>query len=115
MRNILLICAMLLALSACKTTTDPLYYHGEYNKAVYSYLTGDSTTPQEQIAALQTIIQDAAAKGKKVAPGIHAHLGLLYFNAGSSVEGEQQFAQEKALFPESAQYLDFLLKSKKGA
>jgi len=50
-----------------------------------------------------------------VAPGIHAHLGLLYFNAGSSAEGEQQFAQEKALFPESAQYLDFLLKSKKGA
>ena len=114
MRNILLTCAMLLALSACKTTTEPLYYHGEYNKAVYTYLKGDTTTQQEQIAALQTIIQDAAAKGKKVAPGIHAHLGLLYFDTGSAIEGEQQFAQEKALFPESAQYLDFLLKSKKG-
>jgi len=115
MKKLLLASSMLLALSACKTTTEPLYYHGEYNKAVYTYLKGDTTTPQEQIAALQTIIQDAAAKGKKVAPGIHAHLGLLYFDSGSPAEGEQQFEQEKTLFPESAQYLDFLLKSKKGA
>lgn len=115
MKNIICAFGMLFVLSACKTTTEPLYYHGEYNKAVYTYFKGDAATPQEQIASLQKIIQDAAAKGKKVAPGVHAHLGLLYFDSGNATEGQQHFEQEKQLFPESAQYLDFLLNTKKGA
>lgn len=115
MKNIFCAISLLFVLSACKTTPEPLYYHGEYNKAVYTYFKGDTTTPQEQIASLEKIIQDAAAKGKKVAPGVHAHLGLLYFDSGNAIEGQQHFEQEKMLFPESAQYLDFLLNSKKGA
>lgn len=100
-------------LSACKTT-ETIYYHGEYNKLVYSYLKADDLAPQDQIAALQKIIQNAEMKGKPVAPGIHAHLGLLYFDIGNVTQGEQYFETEKLLFPESAKYLDFLLSSRKG-
>ncbi len=114
MKKIVCVVSTLLLLSACKTT-EPLYYHGGYNKAVYSYFKGDEVTPQEQIATLEKIIQDAAANGKKVAPGIHAHLGLLYFDTGNATQGQQQFEHEKALFPESTKYLDFLLQSRKGA
>ncbi|KUM51979.1 DUF4810 domain-containing protein [Rheinheimera sp. EpRS3] len=114
MKKIVCVLSVLLSLSACKTT-ESLYYHGEYNKAVYTYFKADETTPADQIATLQQIIQAAEAAGKPVAPGIHAHLGLLYFDTGNVPQGQQHFEYEKALFPESTQYLDFLLKSRQGA
>lgn len=109
-------CILILSLTifACKTT-EPLYYHGAYNQAVYAYFKADDTTLEEQISMLQQTIQAAENAGKQIAPGIHAHLGLLYFDTGNSDLGQQHFAQEKVLFPESAQYLDFLLKSRQGA
>jgi len=113
MKHILSAFTLLIALTACKTT-EPLYYHGSYNKAVYSYLKGDDASPENQIASLQQLIQQASAKGKKVAPGVHAHLGLLYFDTGNIEEGQRHFEQEKALFPESTHYLNFLLSSRKG-
>ncbi len=111
-----LFCIIILALfvSACKTT-EPLYYHGAYNKAVYAYFKAEDTTMEEQINILQQTIQAAANAGKPVAPGVHAHLGLLYFDTGNADLGKQHFEQEKVLFPESAKYLDFLLTSRQGA
>ena len=114
MKKVLLIGAVLLAVAGCETT-QPLYYHGDYNKAVYAYFKGDDTTPQEQIALLEQIIQNAEANGMNVAPGIHAHLGLLYFDTGNADQGQRHFEHEKALFPESVKFLDFLLNSRKGA
>jgi len=101
-------------LTACKTT-EPLYYHGNYNTAVYAYFKGDDTSIEQQIESLQQTIQAAEAAGKSIAPGIHAHLGMLYFESGNTALGTQHFEQEKTLFPESAKYLDFLMKSRQGA
>jgi hypothetical protein len=111
-----LFCIVLLALSvsACKTT-EPLYYHGAYNQAVYAYFKAEDTTLEEQINILQQTIQAAANAGKPVGPGVHAHLGLLYFDTGNADLGKQHFEQEKVLFPESVKYLDFLLTSLQGA
>lgn len=114
MKKVVCALSMLLLVSACKTT-EPIYYHGTYNKAVYSYFKGDQASLTEQIEVLQQIIEKAQAKGKKVAPGVHAHLGLLHFDNGNDAEGQHQFELEKALFPESTKYLDFLLTSRKGA
>lgn len=114
MKKILCAIGLLLLLSGCKTT-DTIYYHGDYNKLVYAYFKGDQAALEEQIASIQRIIQAAEAKGKPVAPGVHAHLGLLYFDTGNSAQGQQHFEYEKALFPESAKYLDFLLNSRTGA
>ncbi|MFT6268318.1 MAG: hypothetical protein ACJAVV_001126 [Alphaproteobacteria bacterium] len=100
-------------LTGCKTT-EPLYYHGEYQQMVYSYFKGDETSASEQIVVLETVIETAAANGKAIAPGVNAHLGMLYFETGSPGQGATHFEQEKALFPESAVYLDFLLKSSQG-
>jgi hypothetical protein len=114
MNKILLMTALELSQTSCKKT-EPLYYHGSYNKAVYAYFKAEDTTLEEQISILQQTIQAAANAGKSVAPGIHAHLGLLYFDTGNAELGQQHFEQEKVLFPESAKYLDFLLKSRQGA
>ena len=96
--------------SGCKTTK-PQYYYGQYSNAVYSYFKADEVTVEEQISTLEEIIQTAAANSKPVAPGINAHLGMLYFETGNTQIGSQYFEQEKSLFPESTQYIDFLLKS----
>lgn len=114
MKKIVCLLSLLFVLSACKTT-DSIYYHGDYNKLVYTYFKGNETSPEDQIATLQQIIQAAEMKGKPVVPGIHAHLGLLYFDTGNATQGQQHFEHEKALFPESAKYLEFLLNSRKGA
>lgn len=114
MKRLFCITLLALSVSACKTT-EPLYYHGSYNKAVYSYFKAEDTTLEEQIAILEQTIQAAESSGKQIAPGIHAHLGLLYFDTGNANLGQQHFEQEKALFPESVKYLDFLLKARQGA
>lgn len=90
---------------------EPLYYWGDYQQQVYSYYKQDSD-PLKQIDALNLDIEKAKAANKPVAPGLHAQLGLLYAKAGSTDKAFSQFALEKQLFPESAPYMDFLMKKK---
>lgn len=113
MKKLILTASLALAVSGCTTPTPPLYYYGDFNKAVYSYFKADDVSAAQQITMLQTIIQQAAAKNRPVAPGVHAHLGMLYFETGNTDLGYQQLKQEELLFPESKQYIDFLLKSAK--
>lgn len=86
-----------------------LYGWGDYQTQVYSYLNGD---PKEaQIAVLVGDLQKITAAGKVPPPGYHAQLGLLYVDAGHPVEAIREFQAEKALFPESATYMDFVMSS----
>lgn len=104
------LCAMVTGCSS----TPPLYFYGDYNKAVYSYFNGAEVTPQEQIQALESTIQQAAARQQAIAPGVHAQLGMLYFETGNADRGTAELLQEKSLFPESAHYIDFLLHNHQG-
>ncbi|WP_105215055.1 DUF4810 domain-containing protein [Pseudoalteromonas sp. T1lg22] len=112
MKKLITAAIFAVAATGCKTV-EPLYYYGNYNSSVYDYFKADNSTIEEQIAALETVIEQASAKGKAIAPGIHAHLGMLYFETGNNTQGMEHFEQEKFLFPESAQYIDFLIKSAK--
>ena len=100
-------------ISGCKTT-EPMYYYGGYSEAVYSYFKADETPISQQILILEDIILQAQGKGKPVAPGVHAHLGMLYFESGNQALGTVQFEEEKALFPESSVYIDFLMSKNAG-
>ena len=53
-------------------------------------------------------MQKARAAVRTLPPGFHAHLGMLYADAGKLDQVRQQFETEKALYPESATYMDFL-------
>lgn len=101
---------LLIFLSACKTT-EPTYFYGGYQKVVYSYFKGDEVSLAEQINALEQIIQLAKAESKSVAPGLHAHLGMLYFESGDANQGLTHLKKEQELFPESQQYIEFLIES----
>ncbi len=105
--------SLVIVLTGCKTI-EPLYYHGEYNDAVYSYFKADDVTLEQQITAMKTTLQDAESQGKAIAPGIHAHLAMLYFESGNDSEGIRHFELEKLLYPESTHYIDFLISAARG-
>lgn len=112
-KKILFVLAVTAVLAGCKTK-EPLYYHGQYNAVVYNYFKSDDMTVSEQVEVLKELINTAKAKNKNIAPGVHAHLGMLYFELGNANLGLEHFNIETELFPESKQYIDFLVNSAKG-
>jgi hypothetical protein len=114
MRVFLVVFCTTLFLAGCKTT-EPTYYYGAYPAAVYSYFKADDTSVSQQITILEDVIEQARVKGKPVPPGVHAHLGMLYFETGNAGQGVTNFEQEKFLYPESVTYIDFLMNNRAGA
>lgn len=95
-----------LLFSGCATTTQ-LYNWGNYQDQVYARFAGN-TNPEQQINEMEKTLQ--TNKGSRPAPpGFHAHLGLLYGEAGRIDEMREQFLIEKQLYPEATTFMDFLL------
>ncbi|MCF7521970.1 DUF4810 domain-containing protein [Neisseria sp. ZJ106] len=106
----------LLLLTACGTQQPTtLYYWGNNNADVYQRLKSDGKPLGEQINNMEKYFQEAAKKQQSPAPGAHAHLGLLLNDAGQTRQAQSEFEAEKAQFPESSAFMDFLLKKYKGA
>lgn len=111
LRNLclLLVCGLL---AACETTNSSrsLYYWGDYEQLLYDmYHKPGNALPEMQIDQLSTDIERARHEGKRIAPGVHAHLGLMYASIGNMAAAEAAFNNEKVLFPESATLLDGML------
>ena len=87
------------------------YWDGTYSSSLYSYLNedGDAT---EQISRLENLVQTSTQRGYKVAPGLYAHLGLLYLNNGNLGAANANFDKEVENFPESREYINFIKGSK---
>lgn len=106
-----LMLTVFVTLAGCQTGPKPLYQWESYQPQVYQYFKGE---PKEaQVEALERDLQKINASGNSVPPGYHAHLGMLYLSMGKDDQMVQQFRTEKALFPESSAYMDFLLKNAK--
>jgi hypothetical protein len=110
--KIKLINATALALAAvvlvgCQTAQPSLYQWGSYEPQLKGHFKGES--PDQQIAAMEQHLQTASAQGKRVPPGFHAHLGMLYSLAGRPGQVAAQFQEEKRLFPEAEPYMNRLL------
>lgn len=102
-----------LVLAGCQHRAPSLYQWENYQPQVYQYFKGES--PDAQIAVLVADLQKIRSEGKTPPPGYHAHLGLLYSVTGKADLMAAEFEAEKQLFPESAAYMDFLLKNTKKA
>lgn len=101
--------AVCLFFTACETTQS-LYYWGDYENLVYDMYNKPGKAPPElQIDKLTQDIEQAESSGRKIAPGIHAHLGMMYAAAGNMAAAEAAFNNEKRLYPESATLLDGML------
>jgi len=98
------------ALTGCEHTPRNLYQWGGYQDQLYEHFKGDRESPSEQVRVLEAQAQKARAGGMALPPGFRAHLGMLYLQMGRADEARRQLEAEKASFPESAPYMDFLLK-----
>jgi hypothetical protein len=111
-QKLLAVVVTVAALSGCQTTK-PLYHYGSYQDIVYTHFKNEDSSVTQEIDVLEKTIAKSAAKNLQVGPGLNAHLGYLYIESGQMDKGVAYLRQEKALYPESAQFIDFLLKNAK--
>ncbi len=106
-----------LTLAGCASQKQKtLYGWGNYQNQLYEHFKTEGNGNEAEIAALEENLQKIRAQGEAVPPGYHAHLGMLYASVGKDDQVIQQLQTEKALFPESTPYMDFLMNNyKKGA
>ena len=99
-----------LLLAGCNQPDTPrslYYWDGTYNNALYTYL-NEGGDVNEQISHLENLVQTSIQKGYKVAPGLYAHLGLLYLNNGNLGVANVNFDKEVQNFPESREFINFI-------
>lgn len=108
-----IIAVLLISIAGCGTAPLALYQWESYQPQIYEYFKGQGAGSEAQINTLEQGLQKIRAKGNNPPPGYHAHLGLLYGQIGKEEQFIQQLNTEKSLFPESAAYIDFLLRKQK--
>lgn len=97
-------------ITGCATTQSSLYHWGHYEQLLYdAYNRPDKAEPELQIEKLTQDIEDAQGAGKRVPPGIYAHLGYLFIAQGNRDQSMAAFLKEKELYPESAVFIDGIM------
>lgn len=94
----------------CAQAPKPLYYWDGFQAQLYEHFRADGSGPEDQLRVLTGQAQQARAYGAVLPPGFHGHLAMLYLRLGRYDEAKQALEAEKASFPESERYMDFLLK-----
>jgi hypothetical protein len=99
-----------ITLTGCAAPSKPLYEWGNYQRQVYEATKGDGTSPNEQLTVLLAQAEKARGAQASLPPGFRAHVGLIQLRLGQDNEARSMFEEEKAAFPESTAFMDFLLK-----
>lgn len=98
----------ILTLTGCSTSG--LYVWGKYEDSLY-----ENYKNPEKVEKLQLNLEEHISKmeksGKKVAPGLYAELGTLYFQAGKGEAALDLYQKEKNTWPESAFLMDALIRN----
>lgn len=100
-----------MALGGCATKRTSLYQWQGYQANVDAHFRGDKLSPDAQVQRMEEDLQKIRVSGGAVPPGYYAHLGLLYGKQGKLDQFAQQMQAEKAQYPESATFMDFLLRN----
>lgn len=98
--------------SACAGPA-PLYSWGRYESILWEGYQAQGD-PATHVTQLEEDVQKALAEGKRVPPGVHAHIGFLRFASGDLPAAREHFLKERELFPESAVFIDGVLERMQG-
>ena len=98
--------------AGCAQKPVSLYMWEDFPRQQYDTLlhAGNGAGPQEQIRAMEAHAEKARGTGAALPPGFRAHLGMLQLDVGNVDRARELWLAEKTTFPESAQYMDRLLK-----
>ena len=99
-----------LMLIGCAQAPKQLYMWEAFPRQQYEVLLRGGVSPETQIQALEAHAEKARAANGALPPGFRAHLGMLHLATGHAATARQMWQAEKVAFPESAPYIDSLLK-----
>ena len=109
--RLVIACAMCAAFVGCANKPRPPMYMWEtFPKLQYDALLRPGIPPMEQVAIMEVQAEKARATGTALPPGFRAHLGMLKLSGGDVDRARQLWVDEKTVFPESAPYMDQLLR-----
>lgn len=101
-----------LFMSGCSSQPKPLYNYGDYSESYYhakKELSPDSALELQK--SIEYSIENAAnSRSGRVAPGMYANLGYIYLKGGKSDKAVESFNKEKTIYPESAHFMDRMIK-----
>lgn len=106
----LTVASAVLVIVGCAQAPKPLYVWETFPKQQYEALLREGASPDEQIRTMEAHAEKARAATGVLPPGFRAHLGMLHLSVGDATAARQMWQAEKAAFPESAPYIDSLLK-----
>lgn len=110
MRKFILLFFLCVAFVSC-TTTSSLYGWDNYVDTSYKYY--KKQTPKAKEALMKTyeaMINHPRGSRKTVPPGICAEYGYFLLQNGKKDQGLAMLQKEKELYPESAVFMDRLIK-----
>ena len=108
-------CIVVLAGCASPPEKTTVYRWGIYEPLMHlSYFEPGEADPSTQAQRLGEDIARTQAEGKRVPPGVHAHLGFLHYKLGDLESARAHFLRERELFPESATFINGLLSRMEG-
>lgn len=102
--------AAALVLSGCAQPPATLYSWESFPRQQYDALMRAGASPQDQIRLMEADAQKARANNLPLPPGFRAHLGMLNLAVGNAGAAKELWLAEKLAFPESAPYMDSLVK-----
>jgi hypothetical protein len=110
MKKILFIAFGLSLLVGC-VQQNTLYNWGKYQEASYAYVKNNTDEDLEKLMKEYQYIIDNQKDGlKKVPPGIYADYGYLLVKQGKIKEGLELLKLEIVLYPESAVFIEGIIK-----
>lgn len=101
------VAALCLSTVACRSS----YYHwGDYDASVATMQTpGAGFDVAAHVDAMARDLEQAEQRGRRIAPGLRAHLGFLLLGAGNRDHGLALLRAEAIAFPESSIFVDQLI------
>lgn len=113
MKKLMLLASIVLLGTGCATKKEmPMYDWGTYSQDYYLYLKQNTPESQEKlIATLNSILTNQSKTIRQVPPpGACADLGYLLVQQGKVDEGILLMAKEVEYYPESAQFINSMVK-----